>query len=340
MIRVGLIGCGLMGQHHATGYQAASDLAEIVIYCDDREEVAQKLAGDHARVTTHWQDVIASDDVDAVSICTPHDLHLPQVLAAARAGKHILLEKPMALNLAQAQEMVAATDAAGITYMIAQNQRYLPEHTRVKELLDSGVIGKVFAARIDGNQWLSKIYPPGHWLFHKARSGGGVTRTTAIHKLDLMRYFLGEIRRVAAFQSISGLNPEMDCDDVLTASLEFESGALGEAFFTFAAHKAPIPTATGELTILYGDQGLIQNVMGWHLYSTAVPEYSDGLTSLNLPSADYALTFRNEVRHFLECVGNGEEPLSSGRDNLNTMAVVEAIYESVATGKAVHVQHT
>ncbi len=342
-LRIGILGCGLMGQQHASGYLAAPELSRVVMCCDDRPEAAQKLAatcGDEVRVTTHWQDVIASAEVDAVSVCMPHDLHAPVVLAAAAAGKHILLEKPLALNLTEGQAMVQAADEAGVTFMVAQNQRFLPEHHRVKALLDSGAIGRVFAARVDGNQWLSRIYPPGHWLFSQARTGGGVIRTTAIHKLDLLRFLLGEIRRVVAFKTNSGLNPEMDNEDVAVIALEFESGAVGEAFFTFGAHRAPIPTATHELTIFYGEQGVLQNVMGWHLYSAVLPEYSSGFTRLDLPDADYPQTFRNEVRHFLEAVSSASEPLTSGRDNLNTLAVVDAIYESIASGQAVTVQHT
>lgn len=333
-LRVGIIGCGLMGQRHADGYLAASELAQVVVCCDDRLEAAQQTAalfGDQTRVTTDWQAVIADPSVDAVSICTPHYLHKPQVIAAAQAGKQVLLEKPMALNLSDAREMVAAAAAAGITYMVAQNQRYLPEHWRIKELLDEGSIGRVFAARIDGNQMLSAIYPPGHWLFRKEKSGGGVIRTTAIHKLDLMRYLLGEIKRVSATHRISGLNPEMDCEDVAAMTLEFASGAIGDAFFTFASLRAPIPTASHELTVLYGEKGMIHNVGGW--FMTQGRE----ATNLGLPDADFAATFRIEVRHFLECVRDAREPLSSGRDNLGTMAVVEAMYQSAEQGCAVEV---
>jgi predicted dehydrogenase len=340
-LHVGILGCGLMGQRHAAGYHNLSERATITYCCDDREDAARVLAqrsGDNARVTTCWQEVIDDPAVEAVSICMPHHLHAPVVLAALGAGKHILLEKPMAMNLAEARAMVEAADRAGRVLMVAQNQRYLPEHTHIKTLLDEGTIGGVFAARIDGNQLLSRIYPPGHWLFSKATAGGGVIRTTAIHKFDLLRYFIGEIRRVAAFQKISGLNPGMDCEDVAVISMEFENGAVGEAFFTFAAQRAPIPTASGELTVLYGDAGMIHNVGGWHIYSSRVEKYSGGMTHLGLPNADYAATFLNEVRHFVDCIESGTEPLSSGRDNLNTMAVIEAIYQSIDTGQAVTVE--
>jgi predicted dehydrogenase len=332
-----------MARAHWRGYQAAKDRAEIVMCCDERPELAQNLAaetGGKAVVTSRWEDVTASRDVDAVDICAPHNLHAPIVLSAAKAGKHILLEKPLAMNLTEARRMVDATQRAGKIFMAAQNQRYLPETAQIKEMLDQQMIGRVFAARIDGNQMLKNIYPRGHWLFSKALTGGGVIRTTAIHKIDLLRYWLGEVRRVTAFYATTGVNPDMDNEDVASIALEFESGAIGNAFFTFAAHRTPIPTASHELVVLYGDQGMIHNVLGWHIYSTSVEKYSGGLTRLAIPDADYGHSFVHEVRHFLECIETGQEPLSSGRDNLNTIAVIDAIYQSVETGQAVKVQHT
>lgn len=341
-IRIGLIGCGLMARAHLPGYQAAGERAEIVMCCDSNPQLAQELASKINRtpqVVTDWQQVLASHNVDAVDICAPHFLHAPIVLAAAQAGKHILLEKPMAMSLDEARQMVDAANTAGITFMVAQNQRYLPEHAQIQTWLGQGAIGKVIAARIDGNQFLSRIYPKGHWLFSKTLAGGGVVRTTAIHKIDLLRYFLGEVRRVTALTSTSGLNPGMDSEDIAAIALEFENGAIGEAFFTFAAYQNPIPTASHELVILYGTKGMINNIQGWHMYSTEVDTYSQGMTSLDLPNADYPTSFILEVAHFLHCVETGEEPLTSGKDNIKTIAVIDAIYRAVETSQTINVQY-
>lgn len=341
-IRVGLIGCGLMARAHLPGYEASRDQAEIVVCCDNNLQLAQDTSaklGGTAVVTTDWQAVLDNPQVDAVDICAPHFLHAPIVLAAAKAGKHVLLEKPMAMNLAEARDMVAAMDEAGKVFMVAQNQRYLPEHVPIKKWLDDGAIGRVIAARIDGNQFLSKGYPEGHWLFSKKLAGGGVIRTTAIHKIDLLRSLLGDVRRVTALYSTSGLNPGMDSEDIAAFAMEFESGAIGEAFFTFASYQNPIPTASHELVILYGTKGMINNINGWHMYSTEVEAYKNGMTPMGLPNADYAGSFVHEVKHFLDCVATGKMPNTSGHDNLKTMAIIEALYQSVETGKTTLVEH-
>lgn len=340
-IRVGLIGCGLMAKAHLPGYQANKERVEIVMCCDNNPQLAQVFAAKldtKPEVVNDWQQVIASKNVDAVDICAPHFLHAPIVLAAAKAGKHVLLEKPMAMNLDEGRQMVEAMKVANKIFMVAQNQRYLPEHSHIRDWLSKDAIGRVIAARIDGNQFLSKAYPKGHWLFSKALAGGGVIRTTAIHKIDLLRYFLGEVRRVTALYSTSGLNPDMDSEDFATMIFEFENGAIGEAFFTFAAYQNPIPTASGELVILYGSKGMINNVSGWQMYSTEVEGYTQALTSLNLPKADYPTSFIHEVTHFLNCVETGQEPLTSGRDNLNTIAVIDALYQAAETGQTTLVQ--
>lgn len=340
-IRVGMIGCGKIARLHAEGYQAASDLAEVVVCCDEWDEnLAQQMADKFPEATavTRWQDVVERADVDAVSICMPHYLHAPIALAAAAAGKHILVEKPMAMNLAEAKEMVAAAEKAGTLLMVGQNQRFMSDHRRIKELLDQDAIGRIVAVRFDCNQFLKKMYPPGNWIFSKEKSGGGMVISTAVHKLDLLRYFFGEIREVSSFQGHTGLNYDMDNEDIATMLLEFENGIIGEGFYLFAAHKVPIPTATSELTIFYGEKGIIHNVLGWHIYSTEIPQYSGGLTRLEVTTEPYVNSVVSEIRHFLECIQDNRQPLTSGRDNLGTMAVIDAIYRSAAQKAVVPVQ--
>jgi predicted dehydrogenase len=146
---------------------------------------------------------------------------------------------------------------------------------------------------------------------------------------------------VAAFNGYTGLNLNYKPggnEDIATFIMNFANGIVGEAFYLFAAHKVPIPTATGELTIFYGEEGIIHNVMGWHIYSTKIPEYSGGVTKLDIHHYPYSDSVTAEIRHFLECIQTGNEPLTSGRDNLGTMAVVDAIYQAAETKTVVKVE--
>jgi len=341
--RVGILGCGKIARLHALGYQTANDLAQVVVCCDEYSvELAEKTAAPFgADVTNRWQDVIERDDVDAVSICMPPYQHAEIAQAAAAAGKHILVEKPLGMDLAESRRIVAAAQEAGTVLMVGQNQRFQPEHVKIKALLDSDAIGRIVALRFDCNQFVKNMYPPDSWIFDKKLSGGGMVAQTAVHKIDLMRHFFGEITEVAAFQGHTGLNPGYEPggnEDIVAFLMTFANGIVGEAFYLFGAYKTPIPTMTNELTVFYGDKGVIHNVLGWYIYSTDVPEYSGGLTKLEIPSYPYSDSVNAEIRHFLECIRDGKEPITSGRDNLGTMAVVEAIYKAAATKSVVKVE--
>lgn len=344
-IRVGILGCGKIARHHAAGYKAAADVAQVVVCCDEYQLAwAEKFAADFgADATGSWRSVIERSDVDAVSICLPPYQHQEVAVAAAQAGKHVLVEKPMAMNLDECKAMVAAAHEAGTVLMVGQNQRFQPEHLKIKELLDRQAIGRVVALRFDCNQFVKHMYPPHSWIFDKAKSGGGMVAQTAVHKIDLMRHFFGEIDEVASFHGYTGLNPNYKPggnEDIVAFIMNFTNGIVGEAFYLFAAHKVPIPTATGELTIFYGEDGIIHNVMGWHIYSTRMPEYSGGVTKLDIHHYPYVDSVVAEVRHFLSCIANGQEPLTSGRDNLGTMAVVAALYQAAETKTVVKVEKT
>ncbi len=344
-LRIGILGCGKIARLHAQGYKTASDLAQVVVCCDEYSvELAQNMAQEFsADVTTSWQAVLERSDVDAVSICMPPDQHAPIALAAAAAGKHVLLEKPMAMNMEECKQIVAAAEQAGTVLMIGQNQRWQPEHIKIKELLDRNAIGRIVALRFDCNQFVKHMYPSDSWIFDKAKSGGGMIAQTAVHKIDLMRHFFGEIDEVSAFNGYTGLNAGYKLggnEDISAFLMNFENGIVGEAFYLFAAYKVPIPTATGELTIIYGDKGVIHNVMGWHIYSTEIPEYSGGLTKLDIHQHPYTDSVNAEIRHFLECIRDKQEPITSGRNNLGTMATVFALYQSAATKSVVKVEKT
>jgi predicted dehydrogenase len=244
----------------------------------------------------------------------------------------------MATTLAEARAMVDAHRRAGTTLMVAQNQRYAGEHRRIKELLDDGALGQVFAARADCNQHLSAALGADHWFASRDLAGGGVVISVAIHKIDLLRYFLGEVDQVASFQTTTDLNPTVDVEDVAVTVLRFTCGAVAEIFSSFASPVAPIALpATGirELLVLHGVAGTLSNAGGWRLHSAAVDGHRDGLAHLDMP-CEHALT--NEIRHWAECVRDGREPVSSGRDNLGTMAAVDAAYRSAELGQVVRVR--
>ena len=173
-IRVALIGAGGISRAHIPGYLGCRERAEVVVIADPVEPAAlsaREALGGTAEILADWRLALERADVDAVDVCLPHDLHEPVVVAAAEAGKHVLVEKPIARDLAEADRMIEAADRAGVTLMVCHDRRFHPLFARIKELLDDGAIGRPLCLRLDHNQRLQ--LSPEHWIFQKTRLGGG-----------------------------------------------------------------------------------------------------------------------------------------------------------------------
>jgi predicted dehydrogenase len=349
-LRVGLIGCGNISNAHARAYKTlGAEIARVVATADVSLELAQRrgqeLEAD--RVTTDYRAVVDHPEVEAVDICLPHYLHAEVALAALQTGKHVLVEKPMACSMAECRAMVGAAEQAGVILMVGQVQRYMPSYRGVRRLVESGELGPIRAVRFDSMQNLHELLPPTHWLFDGALAGGGIVISVSVHRIDLVRYFVGDVRRVAAFCRPGAPPYKNGAEDYASAILEFENGAIAEHFATYSGFRMPY----SEMFMLFGDQGAVHAVpelgqsMGPAFYASrshdgAPPEaqgWARNYTGfvavepdrLGLPTDD---GFTNEIAHFAECCRSGEKPLSGGRDNLGTMAVIFGIYESSRRG--------
>ncbi len=322
-IKIGLIGCGGIAKAHWNGYAQLPHLFRVTACCDIRRELAEQFAeqSGNAQAFTDYRELLRHADIDAVDITLPHHLHAEVAIAAAEAGKHVLVEKPMATNVAEAWAMVAAAEKAGVTLMVAQSKRYMAAHRAIKRLLDERVIGQVLYVRASVDQHLAAIHPPDNWLFKRALAGGGSVISIGVHAIDLLRWLVSDIVAVFAVERQSPINPGMDCEDISVAVLEFANGAVGDLASLYAAKASP----WGELLAIYGTAGVLHNIGGWHITSDTVAEWRDKFVKLDIQPDD---PFRNELEHFGDCLLNGREPLTSGRDNLKTMAAVEAIYRS------------
>jgi predicted dehydrogenase len=343
---VGLIGAGGISRAHLPAYQRFPDRVELAAVCDVRADAAAELAATAGvrEVFADAREMLERADVDAVDICTVHDQHAPLAIAAAEAGKHVLVEKPMACSLAECRRMVEAAEVAGVTLMVAQNQRYDAGHRAARRAILEGQLGPVRAIRSDAMQNLRAFLPSGHWLYDGNRAGGGVVISVAVHKIDLVRYLVGDVRSVTAV--CRTMHPEFvnGAEDYACALLEFEGGAVGEMFATYSGFRMPY----SEQLMVFGDGGTIHTlppagrsqgpamiardrggepIRGWTEQFTGFAPLEPEPEGLPDDSS-----FVNEILHFAECCRTGAEPVSSGRDNLGTMRTIFAIYESARTG--------
>ena len=328
-VRIGLVGAGGIAGAHARGYAQLRELGRVVAVCDVVGEAAARRARELEveRTYTDWRQLLAATGdqaVDAVDICLPHDQHAEVTMAALAAGKHVLVEKPIATTTEDAWRMVDAARRAGRVLQVGHNERFDPQYQEMRRLVLEGAIGEVFGARADHNQ--NVVLPAGHWLRDAVRSGGGSLIGSGIHRVDLLRWLVGEVVEVSNVQLI---RPErLEGEALAFTTFRFSTGALGELSTNWAVRRFP----WYELMWLYGSEGSLHNVGGLHLDSTRRPETSEGFVSIPLRAAD---SFTEEIRDFMECVREGREALVSGAEGARTLEVCLAAYRSAELGQPV-----
>ena len=367
-LKVGMLGAGGITNSHLPAYLEHPDRVQITAVCDLVEPRAQALArkaGVEA-VYTDLDQMLREADIDAVDNCTFHPAHAPLTIACAEAGKHVIVEKPMARSLQECRDMVAAADKAGVTLMIAQDLRYSPEAFAVKRFIDEGRLGDMFAVR---THLLSPRVPPRigrarQDRYADAEQGGGTLMSVQVHHIDLLRFYAGNVKRLTAVCRSIGPRMVNDAEDLVAAILEFENGALGHLFAgpgetpEDASDGRPV-TASTRSYMLYGSEGTI------HSAPETLPEHHHFGRIMFAPTEDRPIDrsipadlerwvhppfepidtsgldlptvkpFVNEILHFEECIRTGREPISSGRDNMETMKIIYGIWESSRTGRAV-----
>ena len=229
-IRVALIGAGGIFKAHARGFLKAGgrcEIAAVVKEHPERADEARALLG-NVRIERDYRSVLA--DVDAVDILLPHDLHLEATLAAAQAGKPVLIEKVMARNVKECDRMIAACRKAGVSLTVCHDRRYDPDWMALKRVLDSGALGKVHHWRLEHNQDLD--LPPGHWIRSAERLGGGAIMSCLTHQIDGLRWYAGEVAEVACMTQVVPSRMEGECIGVIAARLR--SGAMAQLSINWA----------------------------------------------------------------------------------------------------------
>lgn len=313
-IRTAVVGLG-MGREHALAYKAAEG-AELRWVVDLNEELAAKVAQEAGcSYTTDWKAIL--DDVDALSLCTPHHLHAPQTLYAIAAGKHVLVEKPMANTEQDCLAMIEAAESRGVTLMVGFSVRYRPAVKRLKEVIQNGEFGRPFNA----NCWIETRLPPqpGSWFSRKDQLGGGVLFSHGCHYIDILLWLLGAPKRVAHLGTRLGTE-WMEGEGTAHSIIEFESGALGYLETSwgmrFSDQKALMHVHTPE-ALLVLDRGI----------SRLDAVTAEGRKALYEPPAgERRGAVRDEIQHFLECVDTGNPPDTNGREALKSLRTIWSMY--------------
>ncbi len=238
-VRWGLIGCGDIAQKRVA--PALRDLPNVdfVAVNRARAELAEAFAHQFGarKWYADWQALLADPDIEAVYIATPVHLHAEQTIAAAEAGKHVLCEKPMALNVADCDRMIAACAANGVKLSLAYYRHFYPVIARVKELLAAGTIGKPILAQINAFEW-NAMQPdnPRYWFFTQAKSGGGPMMDFGCHRIEVLTNVFGAIVNVQAFTD--NLHFDREVEDTSATFFKFASGVRATLTVTHAAFES------------------------------------------------------------------------------------------------------
>ncbi len=368
-LRIGLIGCGLMGRTHSNGYKRIGDFFPELKYrpvlktvCARSKDKVQAFADQwgYESFETDWKAVIARDDIDAVDICTPNDMHAEIAIAAAAAGKMILCEKPLARTLAEAKAMVEAIDKAGVPNTVWYNYRRIPAVTLAKQIIDSGKLGRIFHYRANFLQdWtINADLPQGGealWRLDIDAAGSGVTGDLLAHCIDMAMWMNGGIKDVSAvtetfikerMHQLTGQVQKVGIDDACIFHCHFENGSLGlfESTRYARGHKA---LYTFEIN---GEHASIR----WDLHDLNRLEYFDhaddsivrGWRSIHVTDGDhpymkrwwvpglsigYEHTFVHQIADFLKSLETGEPCSPTFKDALETQKVCQAVLDSAGS---------
>ncbi|MRX73888.1 gfo/Idh/MocA family oxidoreductase [Bacillus lacus] len=334
-IRIGVIGCGSIAKHRHLPEYAANNEVEIVALCDKVEERAAELAKEYgARSYKDYEELLKSDDIDAVSVCTPNYLHAPISIAALAAGKHVLCEKPMAISEEEAQQMITAAENNNRKLMIAHNQRFVPSHVRAREIIESGEAGKIYSFRTSfghGGPEGWSADGKDSWFFKKEQAFIGAMGDLGVHKTDLLRYLLGEeFTEVAALVETSAKKGST-VDDSAVCVLKTESGIIGTlaASWSYVAKEDNSTIIYGEKAILRLEEDPAYSLIVQYQTGETVKYELGGIQTNESGGQSNSLV----VDHFIDSIRQDTEPAISGAEGLKSLRVVLAALKSNETKK-------
>ena len=368
-LRIGLIGTGFMGRTHSNGYRRVPNFFPDLLHtpvlktvCSRNAEKVQAFADQwgYESIETDWRAVIARDDIDAVDICTPNDMHAEIAIAAAEAGKMILCEKPLARTVAEAQQMVDAVEKAGVTNTVWYNYRRIPAVTLAKQLIESGRLGRIFHYRANFLQdWTISADVPqggtGTWRMDVDAAGSGVTGDLLAHCIDTAMWLNGAITDVSAvtetfvkerMHALTGKVQPVGIDDACIFHCHFQNGSLGlfestryarghKALYTFEINgeHASIRWDLHDLNRLeyfdHRDEGIVRGWRSIHVTDGDQP-YMDKWWVPGL-GIGYEHSFIHQVADFFNSLDTGEPCHPTFRDALETQKVCEAVLESATS---------
>ena len=317
-VRIAIIGTGGISQPHARGMLAHRDKVECTALCDVSEanlKARSDQLGGTPALFRDWRKMLrdAGDQIDAVDICLPHHLHAAAILDAAAAGKHILCEKPMCMNLKEAAQIAAAVKKAGVTYMSAHNQLFMPVVQEAKRMIESGQLGRIRWLRSQDCFLAGVAGFRGKWRAQLKFQGGGELIDTGYHPSYRLLHLAGA-KVTGVRGSMGRYLQEIEGEDTASVQVRFASGAIGEILTSWAFNN---PYGTHQIHVI-GEKGQVFG-SGSELYYLPA-----GFSSPSLRKFGEVDTFTAQIEHFAGCLQNGTRPLHSVKEGRAVLEIILA----------------
>jgi predicted dehydrogenase len=362
-VRIGLIGSGFVSTIHAEALKSVSG-AEVVAVASPTEEHVRAFAEKYAipKWFTDYREMLSlparrtsgtlagGKELDVVVLGLPNDLHAEATVAAAKAGKHVICEKPLCMNLSEADGMINTCREEGVKLMYAEELCFAPKYVRLKQLAEEGALGKVYLVK----QSEKHDGPHAEWFWDVERSGGGVTLDMGCHALEFFRWMLGKRKALSVYaematfvhgdrpacRSTAGTAGRTKGDDNSILVVRFEDGAIGMAEESWAKKggmddRAEVYGSEGVAyaNLLMGNSILTYSDIGYG-YAVEKAASTKGW-SFTVYEEIWNYGFPQEMQHFVDCIRNDTPPLETGEDGRAVLEMIFAAYESARTGRKV-----
>lgn len=342
-IRVGIIGCGsITEKRHAPEYFSNPDV-EIVAFYDINIERAKLMAQMFGgKAVSDYREILEDKSIDAISDCSPNDMHITFSVEAMKNRKHVLCEKPMGKSLEEAEKIAQVQKDSGVIFMLDHNQRFTKAHKKVKEIIASGEYGKILSFRTTfghgGPESWTESKSKNTWFFKKDRCEYGVVGDLGVHKLDLIRYLTGD-----EFVSVSGMGgvvhktfedgTPIEVYDNAVCTLKMRSGAIGVGIFSWTYYGEE-----DNSTIIYLEKGIIK-IYNEPKYQIKIVGADGEIISFEVEAiqTNDNQTKSGVIDSFIECIKNNSLPPVNAIDGVESIKVVNALMKSIEERREIEI---
>lgn len=341
----GIIGCGMIAEFHTRAILEIEDARVLGAFSRNPQNTAKiaAIAGSGCETYSNLATMLRHPEIDVVCVCTPSGAHLEPAVAAADAGKHVVVEKPLEINLDRCDQIIRACEQARVRLCTIFPSRFSPANQRLKRAIDAGRFGRLTLGDTYVKWWRTQqYYDSGGWRGTWALDGGGALMNQAIHNVDLLYWLMGEVESVTALTATLA-HARIEVEDTAVACVQFRNGALGVIEAATSAYPGLL-----KRTEIHGSGGSARveqdDITLWEFHDprpedaelqAALTQLQSGNSGASDPRGISHAGHREQLIDFLRAIDEKRPPLVDGREGRRSVEIIRAIYQSARTGKRI-----